>query len=204
MLDMTLTLRALVAVALLGATIVHLAVAAAGTVAAVALLLAGLGLAEAAAAVLVLRGALARDPGRLAALLVTPVIVLSGALTIADLAGRPDLVEALAQPALLGSAALAFSGALVAGIAARRLRADAPRATPARPSRPARQAALLIAAVIATGVVAAPAVASVRPDVVPGSAVSTLISESPAPAGQVDDKPRFATPGHEGHVGYEP
>lgn len=204
MLGMTLTLRALVAVALLGASIVHLAVAAAGTVAAVALLLAGLGLAEAAAAVLVLCGALARDPGRLAALLVTPVIVLSGALTIADLAGRPDLVEALAQPALLGSAALAFSGALVAGIAARRLRADAPRATPARPSRPARQAALLITAVIATGVVAAPAVASVRPDVVPGTAVSTLIRESPAPAEHVDDKPRFAAPGHEGHVGYEP
>lgn len=204
MLVMTSTHRALIALALLGASIVHLAVAAVSTAAPVALLLAALGVAEIAGAALVLRGALSRAPGLLAAALVSPVIALSGGLTIADLLGRPDLVGALAQPALLGSAALAFSGALVAGVAARRLRSDAPRATPARPSRPAARAALLITAVIATGAVAAPAVAAVRPDVVPGSSVSTLFDEGAAPAEKNDDKPRFAAPGHEGHLGYEP
>lgn len=217
---MTSTARALVALALLGASIVHLAVAASGIAAPVALLLAGIGLAEVIGAALVLRGALGRNPGTLAALLVAPVIVLSGGLAIADLLARPDLVEALTRPALLGAAALAFAGAFVSAATARRLRrADARRAPEVRPGRPALQATLLITAVLATGAVAAPAVASVRPELVPGSSVSTLLERSgdentgdvaPAPAGaEAEDaaeepSPFAVMPGHEGHVGYEP
>lgn len=212
---MTSTARALVALALLGASIVHLAVAATGVAAPVALLLAVIGVAEAIGAALVVRGALERSPGTLAALLVAPVIVLSGALTIADLLARPDLVAALTRPALLGSAALAFSGALVAAVAARRLRiADARPGLAPRAGRPARRAVLLITAVLATGAVAAPAVASVRPELVPGSSVSTLLERSGAePTGEAPAEgdaeaerpsPFAEMPGHEGHVGYEP
>lgn len=226
---MTSMHRALVALTLLGASIVHLAVAAASAAVAVALLLAVVGVGEAVGAALVLRGGLARNPALLAAALVSPVIVLSGALSIADALDRPDLVGGLAQPVLVGSAALAFSGALVAGLAARRWRvSDAPHAISARPSRPAARAALLVAAVIATGAIAAPAVAAARPEVVPGSWVSALfgkvaqggdiVDESSTGADDPDtdtdadaddpavedDKPTFAVPGHGGHLGHQP
>jgi len=126
---MTAAHRSLVALTLLGAGVVHLAVAASGVAPLAAALLGVVGVAEAVGAALVLRGALAADPGLLVALVVAPVILLSGALTLADALERPDLVAAFATPALLGSAVLAFAGAAVAGLAARRLRsADAPRA----------------------------------------------------------------------------
>ena len=208
---MTAAHRSLVALALLGASIVHLAVAASGVAPLAAALLGVVGVAEAVGAALVLRGALAADPGLLVALVVAPVILLSGALTLADALERPDLVAAFATPALLGSAVLAFAGAAVAGHAARRLRvADAPRAVPARPGRPARQAVLLVSALIATGAVAAPAVASVRPELVPGSAMTTLVDERGAgeqqapQEAQQQPEPRFAAPGHEGHHGMTP
>lgn len=202
---MTAAHRSLVALALLGAGVVHLAIAASGIVPLAAVLIGTIGLLEAIAAALVLRGVLADRPGVVAALVVAPILVLSGALTLADGLERPDLVAALATPALLGSALLAFSGATVAGLAARRLRAtDAPRAVPARPGRPAHRAALLAAALVAAGAVAAPAVASVQPGLVPGTAVSTLV-EQPEPA-EVSGPaaPRFATPGREGHHGMTP
>ena len=78
---------------------------------------------------------------------------------------------------------------------------------------------LLITAVLATGAVAAPAVASVRPELIPGSSVSTLLERSgdettddvaSAPGGaEAEDaaekpSPFAELPGHEGHVGYEP
>ncbi|KQV25876.1 MULTISPECIES: hypothetical protein [unclassified Microcella] len=218
---MTQTHRALAALALLGASVVHLAVAATGPASAVAILLGTLGLAEATGAAAVARGALADHPGALAALLVLPVVVPTGALTIASALERPDLTGALLQPTLLGAALLAFAGALVAASAARRLRATDARTEqpvgPGRPGRPARQAAVLVAAALVTGLVSAPAVASARPDVVPGGPVASLTGrtateadgeragQGAAAAEAEDDAPRFAVPvGHEGHAGHTP
>lgn len=215
MIGMTQTHRALAALALLGASIVHLAVAASGAPTAVALLLGALGLAEAAAAAAVARGALAARPGALAALLLLPALVPTGALTIASALERPDLTAALVQPTLLGAALLSFAGALAAATAARRLRtADARPAQPSAPPRPARQAALLVAAALVTGLVSAPAVASAGPGLVPGAPVASLTDETgtadgaQTPPDEEDapaDAPRFAAPnGHEGHVGFAP
>ena len=216
MIGMTQTHRALAALALLGASVVHLAVAATGPASAVALLLGALGLAEATGAAAVARGAFADRPGALAALLVLPVLVPTGALTIANALERPDLTAALLQPTLLGAALLAFAGALVAAVASRRLRAtDARTGHSDAPTRPARQAVLLVTAALVTGLVSAPAVASAGPTLVPGGAVASLTSETGTadePAGGEDDaaespaeSPRFAGPaGHEGHVGYTP
>lgn len=215
MIGMTQTHRALAALALLGASVVHLAVAATGPASAVALLLGALGLAEATGAAAVARGAFADRPGALAALLVLPVLVPTGALTIANALERPDLTAALLQPTLLGAALLAFAGALVAAVASRRLRAtDARTEQTGAPTRPARQAALLVTAALVTGLVSAPAVASAGPALVPGGAVTSLTSETGTadePAGDDDaaespaEAPRFAGPaGHEGHVGYTP
>lgn len=159
MIGMTQTHRALAALALLGASVVHLAVAATGPASAVALLLGALGLAEATGAAAVARGAFADRPGALAALLVLPVLVPTGALTIANALERPDLTAALLQPTLLGAALLAFAGALVAAVASRRLRAtDARTEQTGAPTRPARQAALLVTAALVTGLVSAPPV----------------------------------------------
>lgn len=213
MIGMTQTHRALAALALLGASVVHLAVAASGPASAVALLLGILGLAEATGAAAVARGVLADRPGVLAALLVLPVLVPTGALTIASALERPDLTAALLQPTLLGAALLAFAGALVAAVASRRLRAtDARAEQPGGPARPARQAAVLVTAALVTGLVSAPAVASAGPVLVPGGALATLTSETgtaEAPVAdddaEADDAPRFAAPtGHEGHAGYTP
>lgn len=216
MIGMTQTHRALAALALLGASVVHLAVAATGPASAVALLLGALGLAEATGAAAVARGALADRPGALAALLVLPALVPTGALTIASALERPDLTAALLQPTLLGAALLAFAGALVAAVASRRLRATDARAEQhARHARPARQAAVLVSAALVTGLVSAPAVASAGPGLVPGGAVASLTSETGTaddagagedePAESPEEAPRFAGPtGHEGHVGYTP
>lgn len=217
MIGMTQTHRALAALALLGASVVHLAVAASGPASAVALLLGVLGLAEATGAAAVARGALAVRPGALAALLLLPVLVPTGALTIASALERPDLTAALLQPTLLGAALLAFAGAFVAAAASRRLRAtDAPAEQADASTRPARQAAVLVTAALVTGLVSAPAVASAGPALVPGGAVASLTSETgtgEAPAADdeaeaadaTDDAPRFAAPtGHEGHAGYTP
>lgn len=213
---MTQTHRALAALALLGASVVHLAVAATGPASAVALLLGALGLAEAVGSAAVARGALADRPGALAALLVLPVLVPTGALTIASALERPDLTAALLQPTLLGAALLAFAGALVAAVASRRLRStDARPEHVDAPARPARQAALLVTAALVTGIVSAPAVASAGPALVPGGALASLTSETGTadePAAAEDEAPespeeapRFAGPaGHEGHVGYTP
>ena len=213
---MTQTHRALAALALLGASVVHLAVAATGPASAVALLLGALGLAEAIGAAAVVRGALADRPGALAALLLLPVVVPTGALTIESALERPDLTSTLLRPTLLGAALLAFAGALVAAFASRRLRAtDARTEHLATSARPARQAALLVTAALVTGLVSAPAVASAGPGLVPGEAVASLTSEAGTAdelAGDEDEAaespeeaPRFAGPaGHEGHAGYTP
>ncbi|GAA1694542.1 hypothetical protein GCM10009792_13260 [Microcella alkalica] len=210
---MTQTHRALAALALLGASVVHLAVAASGTATPVALLLGVLGVAEATGAAAVARGALAARPGALAALLILPIVVPMGALTIASALERPDLTGALVQPTLLGAALLSFAGALVAATAARRLRAtDARPSAPAAPTRPARQATLLVTAALVTGLVSAPAVASAGPGLVPGAPVASLTDQTgtideadTADEDAADDAPRFAAPnGHEGHVGYAP
>ncbi|MDO8336946.1 MAG: hypothetical protein Q7T15_01675 [Microcella sp.] len=204
---MTSSQRAFVALALLGASIVHLAVAASGVAAPAALLLGALGIAEAAGVALVARSALGTRPAALAALLLVPLAVPTGALTIADLLERPDLVAALTRPALLGAAALTLGGALVAGAASRRLRmagasaegfdADARRSSGARPATHARPALAIALGVLVAAAITGSAVAASR---IPPDADATAPLVEPAaidseaePAG-----PRI-TAGHEGH-----
>lgn len=204
---MTDSQRALVVLALLGASIVHLAVAASGVAAPAALLLGALGAAEAAGVALVARGGLVARPAALAALLLVPLAVPTGALTIADLLERPDLVAALTRPALLGAAALALGGALVAGAASRRQRmadasaerfdADARPPSGARPSARARRALAIALGVLVAAAITGPAVAASR---IPPDADATAPHVAPA---AVDVESEIAEPpvvaGHEGH-----